>query len=58
MTIIANSTIRSNGRLYHAGQTVTGLSNTDIEWMQRGGYITVKESKKDKEKEKETANEL
>jgi hypothetical protein len=58
MTITANSTIRSGGRLYHAGQTVTGLSKTDIEWMQRGGYITVKEGRKDKEKEKEAADEL
>lgn len=38
--IKANTTIRVGGKVYRAGQTVTGLSKTDREWMKSAGYIT------------------
>lgn len=38
--IKANTIIRVGSRVYRAGQTVTGLSKTDREWMGKAGYIT------------------
>lgn len=36
----ANTTIITGGRIFKAGQTVTGLSKIDKEWMKKAGCIT------------------
>lgn len=45
--IKANTKIIAGDKVFTNGQTVTGLSNIDKEWMKKAGYIT--ESAKQKE---------
>lgn len=44
--IKANTTIIAGEKTFKAGQTVTGLSSIDKEWMKKAGYITESADKK------------
>ncbi|MBO5032139.1 MAG: hypothetical protein J6C19_07955 [Lachnospiraceae bacterium] len=43
----AETTIIVGKKTYHAGQTVTGLSEIDKKWMKKAGYITETAGRKD-----------
>lgn len=45
--IKAKTTIIVGSNTFHAGQTVTGLSPIDREWMKKAGYITETTNKKE-----------
>lgn len=45
--IKANTTIIAGNKIFQAGQTVTGLSSVDKEWMKKAGYISESTNKKE-----------
>ena len=60
MAIIANTTVIVGDRKYQKGQTVTGLSAFDKEWMKKAGYISETPAGKEEKKaiKEESKDEL
>lgn len=55
MAITANTTVIVGSKKYQKGQTVTGLSVLDKEWMKKAGFIS--ETPAGKEEKKTTKEE-
>lgn len=56
--IRAKATIIVDGKEYQEGQTVSGLSESDIRWMKSKGFIEVVKEKQETKKGAKAGNDI